>query len=53
VSSRGFAGHSLSQAYGTLGITGASRSRAISNSVEAAERASRWLWLKRGDQWRQ
>jgi len=41
----------LSKAYGTLGITGASRRRTIKNSVEAAERASRWLWLKMGDQW--
>jgi len=53
VGSRGLTGHSLSKAYGTLGMTGASRRRAISNSVEAAERASRWFWLKRCDQWRQ
>lgn len=39
--------------YGTLGITGANRRRALSNNVEAAEKASRWLWLKRGEQWRQ
>ncbi|KAK0146299.1 hypothetical protein N1851_014401 [Merluccius polli] len=53
VGSPGFASHSLSKAYGTLGITGANRRRAIGNNVEAAEKASRWLWLKRGEQWGQ
>ncbi len=53
VGSRGFASHSLSKAYGTLGITGANRRRAIGNTVEAAEKAFRWLWLKRGEQWGQ
>ncbi|XP_059199347.1 uncharacterized protein LOC131979398 [Centropristis striata] len=51
VGCRGFASHSLSKAYGTLGITGVNRRRAIGNNVEAAEKASRWLWLKRGEQW--
>lgn len=51
VGSRGFASHSLNKAYGTLGITGVNRRRAIGNNVEAAEKASRWLWLKRGEQW--
>ena len=37
VGSRGFVSHSLSKA---LGITGANRRRAISNNVEAAEKAS-------------
>ena len=41
VGSRGFASHSLSKAYGTLGIAGANRRRAMSNNVEAAEKASR------------
>lgn len=53
VGSQGFASHSLSKAYRTLGITGAWRRRAINNNVEVAERASRWLWLKRGDKWGQ
>ncbi len=53
VGSRGFASHSLSKAYGTLGITGANQRRAIGNNVEAAEKASRWLWLKMGEQWGQ
>ncbi|XP_057179398.1 taste receptor type 1 member 2-like [Triplophysa rosa] len=53
VGSREFASHSLSNAYGTLGITGANRRREIGNNVEAAEKASRWLWLKSGEQWGQ
>ncbi len=51
VGCRGFAGHSLSKAYGILSIMGESRRGAINNNVEAAEKASRWLWLKRGDKW--
>ena len=48
VGSRRVASHTLSRAYGELGITGPKRRRAISNSVEAAEKSPRWLWLKRG-----
>ena len=51
VGSRGFASHSLIKAYGTMGITGANQRRAIGNNVEATEKAFRWLWLKRGEQW--
>lgn len=43
-----FSGQSLSMAYTTLGITGLSRRRAISSNSEAAEKASKWLYLKRG-----
>lgn len=39
---RGFAGQSLCRVYTALGITG-DRRRAITNSTEAAEKASRWL----------
>ena len=53
VGSLGFASYSLSKAYGTLGITGANRKRAINNNAEAAEKTSRWLWLKRGESWGQ
>lgn len=53
VGSQGVAGHFLSKAYGTLGITGARRRRAINNNIEVVDRASRWLWLKRGDKWGQ
>ena len=51
VGCRGFSGQSLYRAYNTLGINGAKRRRAISNTIEAAERASRWFWIKRGDPW--
>lgn len=36
-----------------MGITGLKRMKAINNNMEAAEKASSWLWLKRGDQWGQ
>ena len=51
VGCRGFAGQSLSRAYTALGITGERRRRAIHNNMEAAEKASRWLWIKRADPW--
>lgn len=44
VGSLEFASHTLSKVYGIVGIMGASRRRAISNNVEAAENdGSRWL----------
>ena len=49
VGCRGFVGQSLSRAYTALGITG--ERRAIRNNMEAAEKASRWLWIKRADPW--
>ncbi|XP_071400827.1 uncharacterized protein [Centroberyx affinis] len=49
----GFAARSLSRAFSFLGIEGARRIRAILSTTEAAERASRWLWLKRGEPWGQ
>ncbi|KAJ8008616.1 hypothetical protein DPEC_G00106730 [Dallia pectoralis] len=51
VGCRGFAGQSLCRAYNILGITGASKRRAIKEVTEAAEVASRWLWLRRGESW--
>jgi len=51
VGCRGFTGQSLSRAYKTLDITGASRRRAIKLVTEAAEVASRWLWIRRGKPW--
>ncbi len=53
VGSRGFAARSLCRAFSLLGIDGVRRRRAIYNTTEAAEKASRWLWLKRGDPWGQ
>ena len=51
VGCRGFSGQSLYRAYTALGITGERRRRAIRNNTEAAEKASRWLWIKRADPW--
>ncbi|KAL7834952.1 hypothetical protein SRHO_G00291990 [Serrasalmus rhombeus] len=48
---RGFVAHSLARALSSLGIVGEQKRRAILNTTEAAERASRWLWLKRGEPW--
>ncbi|XP_039504261.1 uncharacterized protein LOC120460516 [Pimephales promelas] len=51
VGCRGFAGQSLHRVLGLLGICGLHRQRAIKNILEAAEKAARWLWLRRGDAW--
>ncbi|KAL4008469.1 hypothetical protein ACER0C_002321 [Sarotherodon galilaeus] len=51
VGCRGFAGQSLCRAYKMLGITGANQRRAIKLATNAAEAASRWLWIKRGEEW--
>eukprot|EP00066_Takifugu_rubripes_P027132 XP_011616398.1 PREDICTED: uncharacterized protein LOC105418502 [Takifugu rubripes] len=51
VGCRGFAGRSLCKAFGRLGITGTAKKRAIKAASEAAERATRWLWLKKADPW--
>ncbi len=47
VGSRGFAGRSLCKAYSLLGITGVWKRKAIGRASEAAEKASRWLWIGR------
>ncbi|XP_061920230.1 uncharacterized protein LOC133660667 [Entelurus aequoreus] len=47
----GFAGRSLCKVLDRLGVTGAAKSRAIQSASEAAEKAMRWLWLKRADPW--
>ncbi|XP_038147774.1 uncharacterized protein LOC119787807 [Cyprinodon tularosa] len=52
VGCRGFAGRSLHRVLGLLGICGLQRRRATKNILEAAEKASRWLWLRRGEAWR-
>jgi len=48
---RGLAGQSLCRADNTLGISGASRRRAIKLVTEAAEVASRCVWIRRGEPW--
>lgn len=50
-SGKGFAGRSLCKILNRLGITGVAKKRAIQSAREAAERATRWLWIKRTDLW--
>ncbi|KAK0152211.1 hypothetical protein N1851_006398 [Merluccius polli] len=45
--SRGFAAQSLYKAYSLLAITEARQRKAMKTTTEAAEKASRWLWIKR------
>lgn len=45
---KGFAAQSLALC---LGIEEKRKRRSISSTTDVAERASRWLWLKRGDPW--
>ncbi|XP_048863711.1 uncharacterized protein LOC125738598 [Brienomyrus brachyistius] len=51
VGCRGFAARSLCKVYTLLGITGAAKRKAIKSTTEAAERASRWIWMKRSETW--
>ncbi|KAI4871602.1 hypothetical protein NFI96_006464 [Prochilodus magdalenae] len=51
VGCRGFAGQSLCRALKRLGIRGLHTRKAIEKITDAAERASRWLWIKRGPPW--
>ena len=51
VGCRGFAGQSLCRALKRLGIRGLHTRKAIGKITDAAERASRWLWIKRGHPW--
>uniref|UniRef100_A0A3B1JAJ2 Reverse transcriptase domain-containing protein n=1 Tax=Astyanax mexicanus TaxID=7994 RepID=A0A3B1JAJ2_ASTMX len=51
VGCRGFAGQSLYKTLSALGITGMERRRAIKKIMEEAEKASRWLWIRRSDPW--
>ncbi len=51
VGCRGFAGRSLCKVLSRLGVTGVAKRRAIQSASEAAEKATRWLWIKRADPW--
>ena len=44
---RGFPSKSLWRLFTALGLTGRDRKRAVNRLGDAAERASRWLWLRR------
>ncbi|XP_041920594.1 uncharacterized protein LOC121684601 [Alosa sapidissima] len=52
VGCRGFAGRSLCKVLTMLGLTGEAKRKAIRSATEAAERATRWLWIKRADPWK-
>ena len=49
VGCRGFAARSPTSAFSKLGLLGAAKSKAVRNATDAAERASRWLWMKGGE----
>ncbi|KAI4876462.1 hypothetical protein NFI96_002536 [Prochilodus magdalenae] len=51
VGCRGFAARSLCKIYTLLGITAAAKRKAIKSTTKAAERASRWIWIKRSEAW--
>jgi hypothetical protein len=51
VGCRGFAGRSLHRVFKALGIIGTQRKKAIGKITEAAEKASRWIWIKRSVEW--
>lgn len=51
VGCRRFPGQSLHRALRLLGTRGLQERKATNNICEAAERASMWLWIKRGDPW--
>ena len=44
-------GQSLHRTLRLLGIRGPQERKATENISEAAEKASSWLWIKRGDTW--
>ena len=50
VGSRGFAGQSMWRMLKNLGIVGNQRKRLVDKTTKAAERASRWLWLRKEEQ---
>ena len=51
VGSRGVAGQSMWRMLKNLGIVGNQRKRPVDKTTKAAERASRWLWLRKEEQW--
>lgn len=46
-------GHCFHKALSALGIRGTARSRAIKNTNKEAKKASKWLWIWRGQPWEQ
>lgn len=48
---QGFAGHSICKALEGLGVTGTAKMGAIQTITEAAEKVTRWFWIKRASLW--
>ena len=46
---RGFPARSCWKTFGILGIVGSGRKKAVDELGREAEKASRWLWIKRGE----
>jgi hypothetical protein len=46
IGARGFPGKSLWRLFSALGVTGNERKKYVRKLERAAERASRWLWIK-------
>ena len=51
VGCRGFAAKSLCKALASVGIAGLAKRKALKTITEAAERASKWLWIRRAVAW--
>ncbi len=51
VGCQGFLGSSFCKAMSSLGVSGATERGATWSITEAAEKATEWLWIKRGDPW--
>ena len=51
VGCRGFAGRSICRVLSRLGMIGEKTRKAIRAISESAEKASRWLWIKRAEPW--
>ena len=48
---RGFAGQSTIRALTRLGITGQKRRKAIQLILDAVEKATKWIWINRANEW--
>ena len=51
VGCRGFARRSLCRILNLLGMIGEKKRKAIRAISESAEKASKWLWIKRSEPW--
>lgn len=51
VGCRGFVGRLLCKVLTQLGITGGEKKRTVKSTSKAAEKATRWLWLRKADPW--